>query len=133
MEIKNNFIVTCEYAFLSAGTNNLNLIGVFTAINADRFPFVHRKFDLVTNFDMDAPGPHTLHTLVLDGEDVELLTSKVNIQVNSTTYQVITHFENLSFPKPGKYELRVAIDDIYVGSRFLIVNPVVQQQKENFA
>ncbi|MBX4211400.1 MAG: hypothetical protein KW806_01205 [Candidatus Yanofskybacteria bacterium] len=125
MEVRSNFILTCEQSFLTANTNNLNLIGIFTNINAEQFPLVYRRFDLVINFDIDTPGMHALKTLVTDQEGIDIVQSDVGVNVSSNTFQVITHFENLTFAKPGKYELKVYIDNEYLGSRFLTVNPIV--------
>jgi len=132
MQIKTNFILTCEQAFLTAHTNNLNLIGIFTNINAEHFPLLYRRFDLVINFDIDTVGIRTLRTVVLDNEGADVIQSDVAINVTSTTFQVITHFENLTFVKPGRYELKVYIDGSHIGSRMLTVNPVLQQ-KTNIA
>ncbi|MDP2647807.1 MAG: hypothetical protein Q8P35_00985 [Candidatus Yanofskybacteria bacterium] len=132
MNIKTNFILTCEQAFLTAHTNNLNLIGIFTNINAEHFPLVYRRFDLIINFDIDTPGIRTLRTVVTDNEGATIVQSDVAVNVTSATFQVITHFENLTFAKPGKYELKVYVDNHYIGSRVLTVNPVLQQ-KTNIA
>ena len=128
MIAKSNFILTCEQAFLTANTNNLNLIGIFTNINAEQFPLVYRRFDLIVNFDIDTPGMHGLKTVMTNQEGNDVVQSEVGINVSSNTFQVITHFENLTFAKPGKYELKVYIDSQHIGSRFLTVNPMISHK-----
>jgi len=132
MEIKSNFIIICDQAFLAAGTNNLNLIGIFTTMNAEQFPMTYRRFALVVNFDTDSLGMHTLQTKIVDGEGKELLKSELQINITSSPFQVIANFENFTFPVPGAYHIQVFIDDRELGSRALMVNPIIKS-KTNLA
>lgn len=128
MEIKTNFIISCDQAFLAAGTNNLNLIGIFSAIHAEQFPLTYPRFSLVVNFDTDATGMHRMSTQVLDQEGKQLVETHIDVNVTSPNFQVIAHFENMVFNQPGKYELRVTLDEQTIGSRFLQVNQITKQK-----
>lgn len=133
MNIKTNFILTCQNAFLSAGTNNLNLINIFTNINADRFPFTYGRFALVANIDIDATGEHSLNTVVISPDGTELAKTTLPVNVAGPNFQVIANFENMQFKTPGTYELKVDVDGTPVGSRSLKVNMVASpKQKEPF-
>jgi len=127
MIIKPNFIILCDQAFLTAGTNNLNLIGIFTTIHAEQFPFTYRRFALVINFDSDSLGMHALETRIVDENDKELIKSELKINISSSPFQVIANFENFTFSIPGKYEIKISLEGKEIGSRVLIVNSVVKQ------
>lgn len=128
MELKTNFIIACDQAFLAVGSNNLNLIGIFSTIHAEQFPFTYPRFSLVTNFDTDATGMHRMSTQVLSAEGKQLIETHIDINITSPNFQVIAHFENLAFPAPGRYELRVTLDDHIVGSRFLHLSQLAKQK-----
>jgi len=128
MEIKTNFIIACDQAFLAVGTNNLNLIGIFSTIHSEQFPLTYPRFSLVTNFDTDATGMHRMSTQVLDQEGKQLIETHIDINITSPNFQVIAHFENLAFAQPGKYELRLTLDGQMVGSRFIHVNQLAKQK-----
>ena len=125
MNIKTNFIVTCQNAFLSAGTNNLNLINIFTTINADKFPFTYGRFSLVANIDIDTLGKHTLNTVIIGPDSKELVKTALPVNVAGANFQVIANFENMKFSAPGSYEIRLDVDGEEIGSRKLQVNMVV--------
>ncbi|HXV26834.1 MAG TPA: hypothetical protein VD862_02325 [Candidatus Paceibacterota bacterium] len=124
MEIKTNFIITCREAFLSAGTNNLNLINIFSTINADKFPFAYPHFALVVNLDVPETGTYALNTAVAGPDGKELARTSLSVTVKSANFQVIANFENMQFAAPGAYELKVDLDGTPVGSRTIQVNLV---------
>lgn len=125
MNVKTNFLITCQQAFLTAGTNNLNLIGIFTTINAERFPLVYPHFALVANLDLDVTGSHTLNTAVVGPDGAELGRTALPVSISAPNFQVIANFENMRFNGPGTYELKVDVDGVPAGSRVLQVNLVV--------
>lgn len=133
MNIKTNFILTCQNAFLSAGTNNLNLINIFTNINADKFPFTYGRFALVANIDVDEPGQHTLNTVVVGPDGKEMAKTSLPVNVGGPNFQVIANFENMQFSAPGTYALKVDLDGVLVGTRKLQINMVAsRKQKQPF-
>ncbi len=129
MTITPHFILICEQAFLTAGTNNLNCIGIFTTIHAEKFPLTYQHFALVANFSTDTLGNHTLATRATDENGTELFSSKLDVQINTDPFQVIANFENLTFPKPGTFTFTVSLDGKDIGSRIIIVQPVVRQRE----
>jgi hypothetical protein len=135
MAITTQFILTCEYAFLSAGSNNLNLIGIFSQINADRFPFAYPRFAMVINFDATTSGQHVLRTVILDPSGKQIGQTDLPVAVTPGNMQVIAHFENMQFAIPGTYVIQISLDGILLGTRPVRITPVLTpgSQKTNLA
>ena len=122
---KLQFIVVCEHAFLSAGSNNLNIIGVFSQINAAKFPFNYPRFSLVVNFDTDAAAQRVLATDILDPNGKQIAHTELPVNVTAGNMQVIANFENMQFaiPVEGRdpaaaildHARRLGITQIFVG------------------
>ncbi len=123
--IKPHFIVLCEQAFLSAGSNNLNLIGMFTQINADKFPFTYPRFALVVNFDAAVAGQHVLRTVLTDPAGTAIANTDLPVAVMPGNMQVIANFENMRFGLPGQYTFTAHLDGQLIGQRSLQVRPVL--------
>lgn len=121
MIIKPHFIILCREAFLQQGSNNLNLIGIFTQLNADKMPFQFARFAVVVNFDIDVAGDHTLHTEVVDPSGKQIARTNLPIKTNVGNWQVIAQFEQMQFATAGTYTFRILIDDILLGERTLSV------------
>jgi hypothetical protein len=130
--LKTNFIITCDQAFLTAGSNNLNLIGIFSQINAELFPVKYPRFALVANFDVEKLGDHTLETKIIDPNGAQIGQVRMNVNISSSPFQVIANFENLTFGIPGRYELHVLLDGTPVGTRTLELR-LQLKQKTHFA
>ncbi|MEK9208460.1 MAG: hypothetical protein AAB910_00100 [Patescibacteria group bacterium] len=124
MNIQPHFIIMCREAFLAAGTNNLNLINVFTKINADEFPFMYTRFALVVNFDIDMGGNHILHTDVLDSSGKQIARTDLPVTTHAGNWQVIANFEQMQFSAPGTYSFLLSLDGVSLGSRTLEVKPI---------
>ena len=144
MNITTRFIVVCERAFTAAGTNNLNLINIFTQINAATFPFTHPQFALVVNFDITEAGSHILHVRILgpDGNQVAQSELPVNIVAGppspdgfgrASNWQVIANYEHFAFGAPGTYTFALTLDDTPLGERALQVVPVAGQRQPGIA
>ncbi len=115
----------CREAFLAAGTNNLNLINVFTQINADKFPFMYPRFALVVNFDIDTDGNHILRTDVMDPSGKALARTELPVSTKAGNWQVIANFEQMQFAVPGTYSFLLSLDGVSLGSRSLEVKPML--------
>ena len=125
MTITTRFIIICREAFLTAGSNNLNLIGIFTQINADKFPFAYPHFAVVVNFDIDTPGEHTLAADVMDPAGKQVAHTELPVRTNAGNWQVIANFEQMKFMLPGAYTFNLALDGHALGTRTLSVAPVL--------
>lgn len=135
MPIRPNFIIICEKAFLSAGSNNLNLIGIFSHINAASLPVSWPSFALVVNFDTDTPGQHVLRTDIMDPSGKQVAHTELPVTVTAGNMQVIANFEHMQFAVPGTYAVNVFFDGHPLGQRMLQINPVLTpgRQKANLA
>jgi hypothetical protein len=129
MRLKPQFIIICREAFLEAGTNNLNLIRIFSAVQADRFPFVLPHFALVVNFDIDEAGAHVLRTTVNGPDGTAVANTELPVTTNVGNWQVIANFEHLQAPLPGPYTFHLTLDAQPLGSRTLTVNPARARAK----
>lgn len=127
--MKTHFIIICREAFLEAGTNNLNLIRIFSAVQADRFPFILPSFALVVNFDVPEAGQHTLRTTVTGPDGKEVATTELPVRTNAGNWQVIANFERLQAPLPGTYTFHLMLDTLPLGSKTLTVHPARARAK----
>jgi hypothetical protein len=123
MKVKPHFIIVCREAFLEAGTNNLNLIRIFTQAHANAFPFALPAFALVVNFDIDTAGPHVVRTEVLGPDGTRIAGTDLPITTNVGNWQVIANFEQLKAPTPGAYTFQLTLDDQPLGEKVLNVIP----------
>jgi len=123
------FIILCREAFLEAGTNNLNLIRIFSSVAADRFPYPMPPFALVVNFDITEAGTHTLHTELTGPEGQRVAQTDLPVKTNTGNWQVIANFEHLQFPVPGVYTFRIALDGEPLGTAALTVTPARARAK----
>ncbi len=123
MHLKTQFIIICREAFLEAGSNNLNLIRIFSTAHAAAFPHVLPPFALVVNFDIDTAGAHTLRTEVVGPDGAQAARSELPVTTNIGNWQVIANFEQFRAATPGIYTFRLALDDMPLGERTLEVRP----------
>lgn len=116
--MKTRIAVLADYAGLSI-EHKLNILGVFTTINAPKTPVVHPQMKLVTQFEFDASeaGQHQMRIVLVDADGHELLSlaAQVTIQhphdARPALMNQIFDLTHLSFPAFGDYEFRILIDD----------------------
>jgi hypothetical protein len=116
--MKTRIAVLADYAGLSI-EHKLNIMGVFTTINAPKTPVVHAQMKLVTQFEFDASeaGQHQMRIVLVDADGHELLSigAMVSIQPaqdgRPAMMNQIFDLTHLSFPVFGDYEFRVLLDD----------------------
>lgn len=133
--IKPHFIIICEKAFLTSGSNNLNLIGIFSQINAASMPVTWPSFALVVNFDSDGAGQVLLRTDIMDPTGKQVAHTELPVALTAGNMQVIANFEHMRFVLSGAYAINVSIDGQPVGQRILTVAPVLAptSRKANIA
>jgi len=110
--IKLNFVIICDNAFLTKGTNLLNVIGIFDKIGAPKFPAIHSRFVVVTNVSGD-PGEYEQMIVVKSKEadkKIAELSGKLEINESGQKAQFIGNFLNVEFPIPGEYIVEIYID-----------------------
>lgn len=135
MTITPRYIIICERAFTAAGTNNLNLVNIFTQIHAAKLPFTHPQFALVVNFDTDTPGSRTLHIDITDPTGKQVARTELPVNTSVGNWQVITNFEMMQFVVPGKHTFHLTLDGQPLGEHVLHVLPsaVPGKQQTNIA
>mgnify|MGYP001169672032 FL=1 len=118
LRMKTRIAVLADYASLSL-EHKLNIMGIFTTINAAQIPVVHPQMKLVTQFELDASeaGQHQMRITLVDDDGHEQFTiaALVNIQHPHDGRPVLMNqifdLASLSFPTFGNYEFRILLDD----------------------
>jgi len=112
--IKLNFVILCDNAFIAQGTNSLNIIGIFDRIGAPKFPAVHPRLVVVTNISGE-PGEYNQLTVIknkMTGDKIAELVGKLVINKIGQRAQFLGNFFNLVFPSSGEYIVEVYINNI---------------------
>jgi len=115
-----NYSHLCEKAFLSQN-GNLNLIGVFENITAQKFPIVFPQLSIVTSMKGE-PGQHQLGIKIVhigNKEDVmKPITLNINIEApkkpgteKSQNIRLIGDINNLTLKEVGKYEVQILLNN----------------------
>ncbi len=116
--MKARIAVLADYASLSI-EHKLNILGVFTTINATKAPVVHPQMKLVAQFEFDASeaGQHPMRVVLIDADGNELLSIAGVITIQPppggkpALMNQLLDLTNLTFPRFGDYEFRILIDD----------------------
>jgi hypothetical protein len=116
--MKTRIAVLADYASLSI-EHKLNIMGIFTTINATQTPIVHPQMKLVTQFEFEASesGQHQMRIILVDEDGRELfnIAAMVNIQHPHDGRPVVMNqifdMAHLTFAAFGDYEFRILLDD----------------------
>lgn len=106
-----------------------SIIGVFTNINAERFPLPYPKFGVyaaVTNL----VGKHDFALNLVNDETQQVvvaLSGGFESQDPLGVIEITPILQMVIFPKPGKYHLTFVIDGNQIGSRVLTVQEQPRQ------
>ncbi len=126
------FLHIADYASVTKD-DKLNVMGIFSAINAPSFPAPHPEMHVVAQLAADPAeyGRQFQVTIKLLDEDAshELVNFNVPATVpNGHGLQVTMNFTlrlvNVVFPAPGTYEFVVLVDGDQKGSASLYVNAI---------
>jgi hypothetical protein len=132
MKIKPNlqFSVLCDDV-RREDNGKFMLIGIFEAINAKKFPATHPALFVATRW-CKGEGTFT--------QKIRIVNPKDNLPVFQTDDQVfeladidrhhtlISRFNNLVFPSPGKYWLEVLLDNELVINYPILLNETKEPQ-----
>ena len=115
--------LVADSVFLQAGAKWC-VIGVFSAINAKAFPALHPGIGLFLRVVCD-PGDYRLRLSIVHEDssvvaDVTHLTLKMPSEVKPIDIGV--QLQMLPLPKPGRYDVRLSLDDTEVptGLSFMV-------------
>lgn len=115
--MKTRIAVLADYASLSI-EHKLNIMGIFTTINAMQTPVVHPQMKLVTQFEFEVSetGQHEMRIILVDDDGRELfnIAAILNIQHPHDGRPVLMNqifdLAHLAFPAFGDYEFRILLD-----------------------
>ena len=128
------FLHIADYANLTKD-DKLNIMGIFSAINAVTFPASHPEMHVVAQLAADPAeyGRQFQVTIKLLDEDAsqELVNFTAPASVphgrgTRVTMNFTLRLVNIVFPAPGTYEFVVLVDGDQKGSASLYVNEVQQ-------
>ena len=128
--MKTRIAVLADYASLSI-EHKLNIMGIFTTINAAQTPVVHPQMKLVTQFEFEASetGQHQMRITLVDDDGHEFfnIAALVNIQHHHDGRPVLMNqifdLAHLSFPAFGEFEFRILLDDEIIAEVPLTIAP----------
>ena len=113
--VKLNFVIVCDNAFIAQGSNSLNIIGVFDRIGAQQFPVMFPRLYVVTNFS-GTPGSYTQRIVFRAKKNDEIIakleSSGIVIAGTGQKAQFIGSFFGLSFPEKDEYIIEVFINNV---------------------
>ena len=107
-------LVLCDTIIEDVRTKKKSLIGLFTQITAEKFPYTHPKTDvLVSMTGCLGTVPCTI-TCSLDGAEKPLVSVNFKVDVHSPrdVADVVLSIKSMRFPAPGLYMIRVLADGI---------------------
>lgn len=109
--------VLADYA--STSDSKLNILGIFTTINALQEPIVHAQMKLVSQieFNSSEAGEKRLKIALVDEDGIEMfsisgaVTIKRSPDGRPVLLNQILNLADVNFPKFGDYEFRLLLDD----------------------
>ncbi len=118
-------LLAADFANVDAA-GKLNIIGAFNRIFARQFPAKHGLLYVVIRFAVELGEfgkERTLSIILFDDDasevwkipDVKFTVQKPN-DAHSGDFHPIIAIQNLEFPKPGRYEFRIFVNDDFKGS-----------------
>jgi len=127
-----------KYSFLCNAANfsqsgNLNVLDIFHTINSQKFPFKYPKFVYVAciKFHLSEIGKHNFKVSFVDEDGKEIippLKGEIHANPNKTS-TIMLELRNISFSKPGTYQIDLVIDNLLVTSDDVNVVQINQNQK----
>jgi hypothetical protein len=124
-----------DYANIT-GDGKLNVMGLFTDINAPRFPARHAGMFLVLKFSLELGEVQLENELTVrledeDGQRVgELVTPLVfaqNERGDRLDHNHIIHFRDIIIPRPGRYQFSVYVNAEILGTVPLRANIILEE------
>jgi len=130
MKLKYSFV--CDAANI-AQSGNLNVLGIFQNISALQFPCVHPKFVYVASieFHRSEIGKHKFKVSFVNDDGKEVippLEGEVQVNQNNMFANIILEMNNINFPKPGTYQIDLAIDYQHITTDSIHVLQINQNQ-----
>jgi hypothetical protein len=123
MKLKYSFV--CDSANISL-QGNLNALGIFSTINAPKYPVTYGRFFYVANivFHRSEAGPHKFKLSFVndDGRDIiSPVEGDMNVTIQALSNNLMLDLNGITFPSPGIYQIDLSVDNIYLGSETINV------------
>ena len=117
--LKINYSHLCEKAFLSQN-GNLNLIGIFEKVAAQKFPVVFPHLSIVTSL-VGEPGKHQVTIKIINTGSQEEMIKPINLNLNieenkknpsakAQNLRIIGDINNLTLKEEGLYEVQILLN-----------------------
>lgn len=105
--------LTCDGVHIDPGTGKHSILGVFSHIRSENFPFVHPFMIWFLCIADCAPGPHRMRILMglNAAQPRPLLERPFESMSPMHAINLINEIRNLSFPEAGDYTLVIEIDE----------------------
>lgn len=108
------YTFVCEAANISQG-GNLNVLGIFQNINAEKFPVTFAKMIYVASilFHRSETGPHVFKVNFIDEDGkpvIPPLEGEFYVYDQNLSANLLLGIEGIVFPKPGTYAIDLTID-----------------------
>ena len=110
-------VLLCDQMVVDRETNKKSLIGVFNAILAPRFPWVHPKASLYIKM-ADAEGEYEVKLQLVRVRDMHVIkegtgTLKVEQRKRYSEVDFAIDLPAIELPEPGEYQIVVYINGHY--------------------
>ncbi len=120
--LKVNFFHVCETAIIENQTGNMSIIGIFTNINAQKFPALHPQMTLVANFEADKPGPYDVELVFLDEVGEILKTQNKIIIGNNLKGNWVNKVVIYTVPREATQKIKLNHSGVNIYTGYLTVN-----------
>jgi len=110
-------MLVCDQVLTEAGTNKKSLIGIFEQFNSLSFPARLPRLAIYVKM-ADADGDYEFKLRIVKLKD-EALVTEIKMQTKIPNSDLYTELglnlvNAVEFPEPGKYELQLYANDIYL-------------------
>ena len=125
-------LVVCDTVIEDRQTGKRSLIGLFDRLHAPSFPCMHPALSvLVTLTNVGGELPCEIACRHSEsGETAFAAKGKVNFQDPNRVVEMVFSFNGVRFPKPGRYDLQVLVDEMLIMTRPLWVVPLPPPQPQ---
>ncbi len=110
----------CDTAVADPHTNKKNLIGIFDRVTVGNFPS-QRQVTLYIKIT-DAEGVYQMdfrYVQLSSGKVLAAVQGEMNASDRLKSSDFFIHFPPLPLPEPGRYEIQVWANQMYLGSTFM--------------
>lgn len=101
------FLIVCEDAFITKGTENLNIIGIFEKIRTNQFPVQHPKMAIATRLETDRQEESSAE-MAFSVNGVE--KHRESIRFTATKWNWVHILQNVTFETEGNLTIELILN-----------------------